>query len=188
MDDNCAFCCQPIVTKTRQDTDFVYRCGHKVHTRCVAAYLESSAPVNNKFRCPICRGPQSTWFPTRVCRTRAVQSTNATEADEWEKKTVVSFFECAYVNSFRPSRVGFDRHNLRMVKIPEMFDVDMCTRNIKMVLLGMLGKASFENKEEFNAAVEFSTAAVTMYIEARELRRLPRNGTYFEEMRKLLFC
>jgi len=121
-----------------------------------------------------------------VCRTRAIQSTNATEADEWEEKTVALFFECAYVNSFKPSRLGFGQ-NLRMVKIPAVFDADMCTRNLKTVFLYMLGKASFDNKEQFDTVIEFSTEAVKKYIGERELMRYPRNVTYFEGMRQLLF-
>ena len=189
MDDiiTCPICLDPIVTKTRQNTHFKYRCGHLVHTRCAAQYLESRAPVATKFQCPMCRGAQSTWFPARLCRTRAVQCTKEEDAKAWEEKTVAAFMECAYINALRPSRIGFSQ-NLKMIQIPAKFDEAKCTKSLVNALVGMLGKKSFGSKERFDLIVRFMVATVANYIKVRELTgRVPHFFRHVGTVNKILF-
>jgi len=187
-DNDCAFCLEPIVTKTRSNTHFTYRCDHIFHTRCVAAYVyKSDADVSAKFRCILCRKNQSTWFPTRLMREMATQSTCPAEVEKWERGAVDAFFECAYVNSFMPGRVGFG-HDLQMVKIPERFDTTLCTKNITIAIVGMLGKKSFRDKAHFEFVLGVVVRAVTHYINEREqYNRKPMNVDYFDIVRRILF-
>mgnify|MGYP006172408619 CR=1 FL=1 len=186
---DCAFCLQPIVTKTRSVTHFVYRCGHVVHTRCVTAYVyESDADVTLKFRCIMCRQNQSTWFPTRVMREMAIQSTCPAEVAECEHRAVTAFFESACVNSFMPGRVGYG-NDLKMVKIPERFDETLCTKNIKIAIAGMLGKKSFVSRAHFEFITGVVILAVTHYIEEREVYNFHQaiNVDDFNTVRRILF-
>jgi hypothetical protein len=187
-DSRCPFCLEPIVTKTRQSTDFTYRCGHKVHTRCATEYLESNALVNTKFQCPLCRAMQSTWFPTRLMHTRAVQCTNWDEGTSWETKTVAAFLECTYVGSFCPSRVGFGP-NLEMAKIPDTFDASKCKKQMSLALFGILGgKDMTGGKERFNTTVQFCFDAVTVYIKHREADGvIPVPFKYSYSIQEILF-
>lgn len=186
-DNDCAFCLQPIVTKTRSTTHFTYRCGHVFHTRCVAAFVYGSdADVTLKFRCIMCRMMQSTWFPTRLKREMAIQCTHQEEAMKLKNDAVNAFFECAYVNSFMPGRVGFGT-NLEMVKIPEGFDVALCAKNISIAILGMVGKKSFDDKAHFEFATGAVIRAVTNYIDEREqYTRNDRTPIHFDDFNAVL--
>jgi len=187
----CAFCLDPIVTKTRSNTDFTYRCGHVFHTRCAAAYVcQSDADVTAKFRCILCRKNQSTWFPTRLMHEMAIQCTRPAEATKLKNCAVNAFFECAYVNSFMPGRVGFGP-NLRMVKIPEAFDMELCAKNIAIAMIGMLGKTSFDDEAHFEFATGAVISAVVNYIGEREQYtrndRIPINVDDFSTVRRIMY-
>lgn len=169
MDSNdvCTFCMEPIVTKTRSTTHFTYRCGHMFHTKCVAAYVVgSNADIKSKFRCINCRGFQSVWHPTRVSFAMARQSRKDDEALYWREEATTRFLECAYIESFRPGRVGFGS-NLEIVKIPATFDITKCKKNVRIAVLFLIGKSKFTNRAHFDQVVQSVTNGVEQYIEDR---------------------